>query len=208
MRVGGIILCGGKSSRMGRPKATLPFGDELLLARVARILGEVVSPIVVVAAPRQEVPPLSKGARVVRDEQEHLGPLAGLGIGLAALTGEVEAAYCSGCDVPLLRPEFVRAMIGSLGDFELAVPKEGDFYHPLAGVYRTSLVDRVNGLVAGGRLRPLFLIESSRAAVVDVEALRSVDPQLDSLRNINHPEEYAAVLRDAGLPPPGPSKLP
>jgi molybdopterin-guanine dinucleotide biosynthesis protein A len=140
MRVGGIILCGGRSSRMGRPKGMLPFGDELLLPRVARILGEVVSPIVVVAAPEQEVPPLPEGVRVVRDEQEYLGPLAGIGVGLSALAGEAEAAYCSGCDVPLLRPEFVRAMIGVLGEHELAVPKEGDFHHPLAGVYRTSLV--------------------------------------------------------------------
>jgi molybdopterin-guanine dinucleotide biosynthesis protein A len=187
---------------MGRPKSLLPFGEELLLARVARILGEVVSPIIVVAAPEQEVPPLPDGVRVVRDEQEYLGPLAGLGIGLAALAGEAEAAYCSACDAPLLRPEFVRAMIAALGEHELAVPKEGDFHHPLAAVYRTSLVERVNGLVAAGRLRPLFLIQSSRAAIVDVELLRSVDPRLDSLRNINHPDEYAAALRDAGLPPP------
>lgn len=202
MRVGGIILCGGKSSRMGQPKAMLPFGDELLLARVARVLSEVVSPIVVVAAPEQDVPPLPPGMRVVRDEHEYLGPLAGIGVGLSALAGEVEAAYCSACDVPLLRPEFVRAMMASLGDFELAVPKEGDFHHPLAGVYRTSLVERINKFVTAGRLRPLFLIEASHAAIVDVEVLRSVDSRLDSLRNINHPEEYAAALRDAGLPPP------
>jgi molybdopterin-guanine dinucleotide biosynthesis protein A len=186
---------------MGRPKAMLPFGDELLLPRVARILSDVVSPIVVVAAPEQEVPSLPEGVRVVRDEQEYLGPLAGIGVGLAALAGEAEAAYCSGCDVPLLRPAFVRAMIAALGKHELAVPKEGDFHHPLAGVYRTSLVERISGLVAAGRLRPLFLIESSRAAIVDVESLRSVDPRLDSLRNMNRPEEYAAALRDAGLPP-------
>jgi molybdopterin-guanine dinucleotide biosynthesis protein A len=159
---------------------------------------------VVVAAPEQEVPRLPEGVRVVRDEQEYLGPLAGIGVGLAALADVVEAAYCSGCDVPLLRPEFVRVMIAALGEHELAVPKEGDFHHPLAGVYRTSLVERINGLVAAARLRPLFLIESSRAAIVDVESLCSVDPRLDSLRNINRPEEYAAALRDAGLPPPEP----
>src|SRR5687767_10615246 len=55
----GIILCGGKSSRMGRPKALLPFGPELMLERVVRILSAVVSPIVVVAAPEQDLPPLS-----------------------------------------------------------------------------------------------------------------------------------------------------
>ena len=45
MNCGGIILCGGKSSRMGRPKATLPCGPELMLQRVARLLAEAVEPI-------------------------------------------------------------------------------------------------------------------------------------------------------------------
>ena len=49
-RFGGIVLCGGKSERMGRPKLLLPFGDETMLARVVRIVGQVVSPVVVVAA--------------------------------------------------------------------------------------------------------------------------------------------------------------
>ena len=52
MKVGGVILCGGRSSRMGRPKALLPFGEETLLTRMVRILSGVVDPIVVVAAIR------------------------------------------------------------------------------------------------------------------------------------------------------------
>ena len=61
MRTGGIVLCGGRSSRMGRPKAWLPFGGELMLPRIVRILREVVEPVVVVAASDQEVPPLPEG---------------------------------------------------------------------------------------------------------------------------------------------------
>ena len=55
MKVGGIVLCGGQSTRMGRPKAWLPFAGELMLQRVLRLLGTVVQPIVVVAAPEQDV---------------------------------------------------------------------------------------------------------------------------------------------------------
>ena len=47
---GGIVLCGGKSTRMGRPKLSLPFGDETMLSRVVRIVSQVVSPVVVVAS--------------------------------------------------------------------------------------------------------------------------------------------------------------
>ena len=103
--IGGIVLCGGKSSRMGRPKLSLPFGSELMLPRVVRILSEVVSPIVVVAATDQVLPDLPSNILIVRDEHEYLGPLAGIELGLRALRESgIEAAYVSSCDVPLLRP--------------------------------------------------------------------------------------------------------
>ena len=69
-RIGDVVLCGGHSRRMGRPKFSLPFGEEVLLQRVCRILSGVVSPIVVVAAADQEVPGLPDGVRVVRDEYD------------------------------------------------------------------------------------------------------------------------------------------
>src|SRR5436309_3861988 len=84
-RVSGIILAGGKSSRMGLPKATLPFGPELMLQRVVRLLSAVVQPIVVVAAPNQELPPLPGNVLLARDEREARGPLEGLFAGLSAL---------------------------------------------------------------------------------------------------------------------------
>ena len=73
---------------------------------------------------------------------------------------EVDAAYVSSCDVPLLLPEFIREMIRRLGPHELAVPREGDFHHPLAAVYRTSLRDSVRQLVSDKRLRPLFRLRA------------------------------------------------
>ncbi|HUR55514.1 MAG TPA: NTP transferase domain-containing protein, partial [Gemmataceae bacterium] len=65
MQTAGIVLCGGRSSRMGRAKAWLPFGGETMLQRVVRVVGEVVSPVVVVAAAGQDVPPLPVGVRIV-----------------------------------------------------------------------------------------------------------------------------------------------
>jgi molybdopterin-guanine dinucleotide biosynthesis protein A len=182
---------------MGRPKAWLTVGDEVMLQRVVRILGEAVSPIVVVAAQEQELPVLPEAVRVLRDEHEALGPLAGLAVGLTALQHEVDAAYVSACDAPLLKPAFVRRMIALLGEHELAIPRDGTYHHPLAAVYRTRLAPAVRELVAANRLRPLFLVQQSRSREVDVEELRDVDPDLASLRNINTPEEYAAALREA-----------
>lgn len=197
--IGGIVVCGGQSTRMGRSKAWLSFGSEPMLVRVVRVVAQVVAPVVVVAAPRQRLPKLPAGVTIVRDEDEALGPLAALAAGLQALAGVSQAAYLSGCDAPLLSPRFVARVVAALHDDELAIPREGKFRHPLAAVYRTSLAPRVRRLLAADRLRLLDLCRLSRVRDIDVAELRVVDPRLDSLRNVNTPEDYAAALAAAGL---------
>ncbi len=196
---GGIVLCGGRSRRMGRPKLSLPFGDETMLGRVVRVLSEVVSPIVVVAAVDQELPSLPDDVIIARDEQPDLGPLAGLAAGLSALPTETPAAYASSCDVPLLRPEFVSFLINRFGDADVLMPCDGKYHHPLAGVYRRSLEPTIREMIAASQLRPIGLLEQGRAVTIDVDELRVVDPELDSLRNTNTPDEYQAALYRAGL---------
>jgi len=188
---GGIVLCGGRSSRMGRPKAWLPFGDELMLQRVVRVLREVVEPVVVVAAPGQDVPPLSPEVEIVRDEVEGRGPLQGLAAGLAALAGKADAAYLSSCDTPFLTAAFVRRMIEMLESSSIAVPHVGGFFHPLAAAYRLAVTDIVLSLLAADRLRPVFLFDAVPTRIVEPHEL----PDLDSLRNLNTPEDYESALQ-------------
>jgi molybdopterin-guanine dinucleotide biosynthesis protein A len=196
MKVGGIILCGGRSGRMGRPKAWLPFGGETMLQCVVSVVREVVDPVVVVAAPDQEIPLLPSEVETVRDEEEGRGPLQGLLAGLIALEGKVDAAYLSSCDVPLLQPAFVKRMIGLLGDNAIAVPIVDSYPHPLAAVYRLLVRPKVEELLAANRLRPAFLFDALPTIRVSSDQLLDVDPQFLSLRNLNTPEEYESVLRE------------
>jgi molybdopterin-guanine dinucleotide biosynthesis protein A len=193
---GGIVLCGGQSKRMGRAKAWLPFAGEILLPRVVRLLHQAVEPVVVVAAPDQEVPPLPADVAVVRDAARGRGPLQGLAAGLQALAGRAEAAYLSSCDVPLLRPAFVRRLVELLGGHAVCVPRAGGYHHPLAAVYRLEVAGAVERLLAEDRLRPFFLFEAVPTRVVEAAELTDVDPALESLRNLNTLEDYEAALRD------------
>jgi molybdenum cofactor guanylyltransferase len=201
MNVAGVVLCGGQSKRMGRPKAWLPFGGEILLPRVVRLLAEVVRPIIVVAAPEQEVPPLPSDIKIVRDEEKGRGPLQGLAAGLAALEGQAEAAYLSSCDVPFLQPAFVRRLIELLGDHAICVPRVGNYHHPLAAVYRLSVRETVAWLLAENRLRPFFLFEALPTRIVEAAELADVDPTLQSLRNLNTPEDYDQALKEVAVSP-------
>jgi molybdopterin-guanine dinucleotide biosynthesis protein A len=165
-----------------------------MLQRVVRVLREVVVPVVVVAAPRQDVPQLPSEVEIIRDEIEGKGPLGGLAAGLAALEGRVEAAYLSSCDVPFLKPEFVRRVISLLGDATACVPEVEGFRHPLAAVYRTTVLPNVRELLAVDRLRPVFLFDAVPTRVIQPQALAEVDAEFVSLRNLNTPEEYEAAL--------------
>jgi molybdenum cofactor guanylyltransferase len=199
LRVGGVVLCGGQSSRMGRPKAWLPFAGEVMLPRVVRLLREAVAPVVVVAAPDQDVPPLPDEVALARDPERGRGPLQGLAAGLAALRG-VEAAYASSCDVPFLNPAFVRRMIELLGDHVIAVPDVGGYRHPLAAVYRVEALPVIERLLSEDRLRTAFLFSEVPTRFVSEGELADY-PGLRTLRNLNTPEEYEAALREASGDP-------
>jgi molybdenum cofactor guanylyltransferase len=206
LSVGGIVLCGGRSSRMGHSKALLPFGPERLLTRTVRLLGEVVAPIVVVAAADQELGDLPHGVIVARDREPHLGPLSGILGGLTALDGRVPAAYVTGCDTPFLSPSLVRHLIGLLGDHEAVAAVEHvngrALPHPLSAVYRLGVRPHVEQLLSAGRLRASELLEQVDALLVAVKELQPIDPGLRSLRNLNYPEDYRQALQEAGFSPP------
>lgn len=182
---------------MGSSKALLPFGAESMLQRVVRLLGTVVSPIVVVAAPGQPLPSLPEGVSITRDEREGRGPLEGLRAGLKALPGSVDAAYVTSCDVPLLVPGFVRRMIDLLGDHDIAVIDIDGFPHPLSAVYRRATLPQIEELLAHDRLRPVFLFDAVRTRRVQLADVASVDPDLLTLRNLNTPDDYQEALRIA-----------
>jgi molybdopterin-guanine dinucleotide biosynthesis protein A len=192
---------------MGRPKALLPFGPELMLQRVVRILSGVVSPIVVVAAPDQTLPPLPRGVLLARDEREGRGPLQGLLAGMKELARRGYSAelavFATSCDVPLLAPAFISQVLAAMGPLDqAAVPVEDLFYHSLAAAYRLAVLPEIEALLAADQLRPAFLFDRVSTSSIPVELLRAADRELHSLKNCNRPEDYLAALNIAGFPVP------
>jgi len=184
-----VVLCGGFSRRMGREKWSLPFGEESLLERTVRIVGGVVSEVVVVAREGQDV---DGPFRIARDPAEGLGPLAGLVAGLEAV--EAERVFLTACDAPFLAPALVRRLLDLSRGFEVTVPKIGGFQVSTTAVYSRSVLESARALIAERRLRPVFLAESHSFREVTEAELRDVDPELRSFRGCNTPEEYERAL--------------
>lgn len=181
---------------MGCDKATLPFGGERMLQRVVRLMGGVVGlpNLVVVAGPNQVLPELPQAVLLARDEYECRGPLAGLARGLQTLLSRVDCVYATGCDVPLLVPAFVMRMFEQLEEFDIAVPFDGRYHHPLAAVYRTTVLPHIERLLAEGRFRQQHLFDEVSTRRVPIDLLREVDADLATLANLNHPNDYEAAL--------------
>jgi molybdenum cofactor guanylyltransferase len=201
--VGGIILCGGRSRRMGNDKPTMPFGPETLIERTIGILESVLSPIIVVAHENQALPQFPDHVYLVHDELPDLGPMGGLLTGLSEMkrrSPETKIAYVSSCDAPFLKPEFISKMIELSNSYEIAVPYDGKYHHSLSAVYQIGLVEKIRNLIKENQLRPLHLFEQSNTHQVSCEELKEVDAELESLINTNTPEEYHAALKKAGFP--------
>src|SRR4029077_7358675 len=160
--------------------------------------GTIVSPIVAVAARDQVLPALPPDLIATHDEREGRGPLEALRAGLKALPEDVDAAYVTSCDVPLLVPAFVRQMLDLARGYDIAVMEIDGFTHPLSAVYRRATLPQVESLLAGDRLRPVFLFEAVRTRR-GAPAEMTADPDLKTLRNLNTPDDYDRALADAGL---------
>jgi molybdopterin-guanine dinucleotide biosynthesis protein A len=202
----GIVLAGGRSSRMGTPKAALEWHGSTLLHRTVSIVARATSgPVVVVRAPGQDLPDLPRGTLVVEDPREGNGPVQGIAAGLSALVGQAEAAFISSTDLPFLHPAFIRRVVRGLGQArsedgaDVCLPVARGYPQPLAAAYRVALAGTAGRLVKEGRLRPAFLFEEcvvrrlNDAMLKADPALAALDPELDSLVNVNEPADYTAA---------------
>ncbi len=202
MTATGIVLAGGRSSRMGTPKAALQWHGSTLLRRVTGIVGRAVNgPVIVVRAPGQPLPELGPGVEVAEDPVEGRGPLQGLAAGLAAVGERAETAFLSSTDVPLLHPYFVARVLAALDDdVDVVLPVARGFPQPLAAAYRVSLLPVIEDLLAQERLKPAFLFDACRVRrlsddqLLDGSRLARLDPSLDSVLNLNEPADYEAAL--------------
>ena len=203
MAYAGVVLAGGRSSRMGTPKAALEWHGSTLLGRTAGIVARAVNgPVVVVSAAGQDLPDLPKQATVVEDPRQGKGPVQGIAAGLAALSGQAEAAFISSTDLPFLHPAFIRRLLRVLDerdDTDVALPVARGYPQPLAAAYRVSLAETAERLVKEDRLRPAFLFDECRVERLDDAALKqdpvlaALDPDLDSVLNVNELADYRAA---------------
>jgi molybdopterin-guanine dinucleotide biosynthesis protein A/molybdopterin converting factor small subunit len=207
MKASAVILSGGKSSRMGSPKALLLFDGEPLVVHVARALRSLFGDIVVVGGPGEEFvellrllssqpnklkQPNEPKVTLIRDEVSHQGPVGGIYYGLSVAAGEF--CFVTSCDVPFLSARLISYLLSQISDYDVVVPYWQERFQPLCAVYRKSVAPLLKEQLDRGELRPIFLYEKVRTRKVTEAEIRRFDPEGSSFFNMNSPEDYRAAL--------------
>lgn len=195
-KLSAVVLVGGRSSRMGRDKATLPIAGTTLIERTIAELRREFDDIVVVAAPESihaaTLPALD--ATLIRDEVAFAGPATALLLGLQASRHDLIFA-CS-CDLPMLNARLAADLCSMLEDQNDAViPMINDHLQVLHTVYRKRCAATLEAMLARGArsLREFAAMLDVRA--VGEQELQRIDPESRSFFNINTPSDYAAAIR-------------
>jgi molybdopterin-guanine dinucleotide biosynthesis protein A len=204
--VAGIVLAGGRSRRMGRDKANLPWHGSTLARRAVGLLARCAdAPVIAVCAADQELSHLPDWVDVVRDAEPGLGPLAGLAAGLAAAGARAPVAAVCAVDAPLAHPAVLEALLAALGEAPAVVPRSGGRLQPLFAVYRTDLAPLASEMVAAGERRAAALGDRAGARVMDraellaLHGVADADPELTSFLSLDDDSAYAGAL---ALPEP------
>ena len=191
----GIILAGGRSSRMGGDKGLAELGGKPLVAHVAERLRPVVDEvIIVVGSETQREAYRALGARVVADRPPRGTPLVGAYTGFLEARGEY--AFLTGGDQPLLDPRVVELLFTEARGHDAATPTwPNGWIEPLHATYRVKPAGATALRLIESGERKLGMILGALPDVrhVPIDDVRALDPQLRTLMDVDTAEDLDRI---------------
>ena len=179
----GALLAGGRASRLGGRKATLPVGGRPLLERPLAALREVCGEVCVVAKRDTVLPPLGRGVRLWVEPDEPRHPLTGIGHALRGAGGR-PLVVCA-ADMPLVTPEvFSRLLATPPGDAVAVVPRARGRLQPVCALYLPGALSGLSG----------FAVDARTTDVVAALGIEEVEfGEVETFMSVNTPEDLERV---------------
>ena len=194
-----LLLMGGKSRRMGRDKAFLPWGDSYLWEKITGEM-EACGPVYLslAAGTPEDFPGRERHRNYVllRDEAEGMGPMGG--ICSAFNQTEEEAFFVCACDLPRMDRRYIETLMGLWSRLPEEAGYEGLFVcsgerlQPTAGIYHRRLAEALGRSLREKKCRLSSFLAARRLFYLEEEKLGDLAA---SLANINTPEDYSALLK-------------
>jgi molybdenum cofactor guanylyltransferase len=186
-QLGGFVLAGGKSSRMGTDKALLTVGGATLLARAVSLLEPLARAVVIVGPPRLQK---ETNVKVVPDAYPECGPLGGIATALAA--AEQKWNLIIACDLPYLTDEWLQYLIqrATISDGEAVMAENKKGWEPLCAMYRHSLGAKISAALERGVRKVTVGLVDAKVEIVSRAEWKRFDPRGRLFKNVNAPEDY------------------
>lgn len=194
LEVTGIILAGGKSSRMGRNKALLDFGGRSIIEHTADLFKSIFPEVILVTNTPEEYANL--GIKTVTDIFPGKGSLGGIYTGL--FHSSHDYSFIASCDMPFLRRELIEFLISLKDGYDVVVPRLKDGHEPLHALYSKKSLKQIEMMINKGDLRIIGFYPEVSVREVSEEELAPFNPEPSSFININTPEEYEEAVGRTG----------
>ena len=198
----GIVVAGGRSSRLGHSKPLTRIGGQLVLARIESALRPICTEIILVVRTgtddeTDEVAETGLALRmhVIEDNWKDAGPLAGIEAGLAATATQL--AFVTAADHPFVSSRLASAIADAADGPDLVIPRIAGRMQPLHAVYRASVHESMGADLANSQYSPLQFIRNAdangRVRFFSEDEARRHDPNLRSFVDFDTPADLARV---------------
>jgi molybdopterin-guanine dinucleotide biosynthesis protein A len=188
--VTGVILAGGKSSRMGKNKARLPLHGKPLIEHVAQRLSKIFKCVLISIRAEENYPDL-KFPKILDLYPDH-GPLGGI---LSVLESGESKIFCAGCDMPFVNERLIEHLCSISADNDAVIPVWENRMQVLHAVYSASIRTILKEAITSKQLRLMDSLKSCRVRYLSEDEVRQFDSSGLSFRNVNTPEDYEQLLK-------------
>jgi len=180
----GLILAGGRGTRLGRRKADLVLHGETLLARAVRLVRPAVDRILVsvAAGASLDLP----GVEVVPDAFPGQGSIVGLATGLRAAG---ESVLALAVDMPFPNLALIRRLISLAPGWDAVIPRSRGWFEPLHAVYAPACLPVFEELIRAGHFQIVPAFSRLRAFYLEEPEVARLDPEGLAFFNINTPSD-------------------
>mgnify|MGYP005832398511 CR=1 FL=1 len=198
----GIILSGGKSTRMGQNKSFLKIGEKYIIEHITNLMKSIFSKVLLITNEPELYDFLQ--VEIYTDIFKNVGPLAGIHSGL--VHSKTEKNFIISCDIPLMNKEMISSIIEFPSDALITLPKADGYIQQLCGVYNKELIPLIEKIISSDTKKENRndsqakrnckihnLIESLPTKIIEnPENLKGYHDNI--FLNMNKPEDYNHIL--------------
>lgn len=174
----GVIMAGGKSSRMGTDKGLMNFNGKPMVLYTIELLTSIFDTVIISS---NSVEYERFGLKCFPDVYKNCGPIGGLHTILQSL--KTEFAFVISCDMPLVSTEDVIKIINHCNQFQIVIPLINNMLEPLCAIYSKTLLPEIEERIQSNRYKLADLVEHSNTKYIDFNSEKG-------FRNFNTKEDF------------------